>query len=62
MTGKPPPETENPVPVTESELMVTAAVPDEVMVTDFVTAVPTETFPNDRELVLRLTAAVTALS
>ena len=43
-------------------MMVTAAVPDEVMVTDFVTAVPTETFPNDRELVLRLTAAVTALS
>lgn len=41
VAGKFPPETEKPVPEIESELMVTAAVPLEVTVTDLDTAVPT---------------------
>jgi hypothetical protein len=60
--GKFPPETEKPVPEIESELMVTAAVPLEVAVTDFVTAVPTATLPNDREVELRLNAGTAAFS
>jgi hypothetical protein len=58
--GKLPPETVNPVPEIESELIVTAAVPLDVRVTDFVTAVLTDTLPNAREVVLRLKAAVDA--
>jgi hypothetical protein len=42
-------------------LRVTAVLPLEVRVTDLVTAVPTETFPNASELVLRLTAGTAAL-
>jgi hypothetical protein len=42
--------------------MVAATVPVEVTVTDFVTAVPTETLPNASELVLRLREDVAALS
>ena len=60
MSGKVPPETENPEPETESELMVTAAVPLDVSVTDLVTAVPTETFPKDSEVALRLRAGTAA--
>ena len=52
--GKVPPETEKPVPEMESVLIDTGAVPLEVTVTDFVAAVPTATFPNAREAVLRL--------
>ena len=62
VAGKLPPDTENPVPEIESELIVTAIVPLEVTVTDFVTAVPTETLPNDRELALRLNAGTAAFS
>ena len=62
MAGKVPPETEKPVPEIESELIVTAAVPLEVAVTDFVTAVPTATFPNDTEVALRLNAGTAAFS
>ncbi len=62
MAGKLPPETENPVPVIESELIVTATVPLEVTVTDLVTAVPTETLPNGNEDAFRLNAAVAAFS
>ncbi|HXS75607.1 MAG TPA: hypothetical protein VN753_05470 [Terracidiphilus sp.] len=62
MTGKLPPDTENPAPEIESELMVTAAVPLDVSVTDFVTAVLTATFPNANEPVLRLRAALDAFS
>ena len=58
MAGKVPPETENPVPEIESELMVTAAVPVEVAVMDLVTAVPTETLPKDSEVALRLSAGM----
>jgi hypothetical protein len=39
-------------------LIVNGAVPLEVTVTDCEIAVPTETFPNARELALKLTAAV----
>ena len=62
VAGKFPPETEYPVPVTESELMVTAPAPVEVTVTDFVTAVPTATLPNAKELTLRLKAGAAAFS
>jgi len=41
---------------------LTATEPLEVSVTDFVTAVPTETLPNERELALKLNVAVAALS
>lgn len=54
MTGRLPPETENPVPEIESELIVTAAVPLEVKVTDFETDVPTETLPNATEVELNV--------
>lgn len=62
MTGRFPPETENPAPEIESELIVTAAVPLEVNVTDFVTAVPTETFPNASDVELSVTAGTAAFS
>lgn len=62
MTGNPPPDTENPVPEIVSELIVTAAVPLEVTVTDFETAVPTETLPNASEVALRVSAGVVAFS
>lgn len=55
--GKLPPETEKPVPVVASDLMFTGALPVEVTVTDFVTAVPTATSPNCRDAELRLSAA-----
>jgi hypothetical protein len=58
--GKLPPDTENPVPEIESELIVTALAPLDVTVTDFVTAVPIETFPKASEEVLRLRAGATA--
>ena len=62
MVGKLPPETENPVPEIESELMVTTAVPLEVTVTDFETAVPTETLPKASEDALRVRAGVAAFN
>ena len=49
-----------PAPDIESELMVTAAVPFDVSVTDFVTAVLTDTFPKAKDVVLRLREAVAA--
>ena len=42
--------------------MAAATVPLEVTVTDFETAVPTETFPNESELALKLIAGVAAFS
>ena len=50
------------MPEIESELMVTGAEPLEVKVTDFVTAVPTETLPKESELALALRTGVAALS
>jgi hypothetical protein len=41
---------------------MTAAVPLEVTVTDLVTAVPTETFPNDNVVALKLKAGTAAFS
>lgn len=48
------PERENPAPVMVAALTVTAEVPVEVRVTDFVIAVPTEESPKLRLLVLKL--------
>ena len=62
MAGKFPPETEYPVPVIESELIVTATGPLEVTVTDLDTAVPTDTLPNASEVELRLSAGTAAFS
>jgi hypothetical protein len=62
VAGKLPPETENPVPEIESELIVTAAVPLEVTVTVFATAEPTVMFPNDNEVELRVRAGTAAFS
>jgi hypothetical protein len=62
VSGKFPPETENPAPVIESELMVTATVPLEVTVTVFDTDVPTDTFPKDSEVALRPREGVAAFN
>ena len=62
VTGRVPFETEKPVPVIPTELMVAAAVPVEVTVTGFVTAAPTATLPNDSDVVLRLNAGVAAFN
>ena len=62
MAGKLPPETENPVPEIESELILAAAVPVEVTVTDCVMGAPTETLPNASDVALRVNAGVAALS
>lgn len=43
-------------------MIVAATVPVEVIVTDFVTAVPTETLPNDNAVVFRLRAALAAFN
>ena len=43
-------------------MTVAATVPLEVTVTDFVTAVPTATLPNDRDVALKLNAGVAAFS
>ena len=50
--GKPPPETEKPVPVMESDLMARGTFPVDVTVMDLVTAVPIATSPNSTEEVL----------
>jgi hypothetical protein len=60
--GRPPPETENPVPEIESELIVTAAVPLEVRVTDFETDVPTDTFPNASDVELNVRPGTAAFN
>jgi hypothetical protein len=62
VTGRVPADTEKPVPVMESELMVTGDVPLEVTVTDSVTAAPTATFPNVNDVALRLKAGTAAFS
>ncbi len=62
MTGKLPPETVNPVPEIESELIVTGAVPLEVRVTDLVIAVPNETLLNDSDVALTVSAGTAAFN
>ena len=56
VAGKLPPETANPVPVIASELTVTAAVPEEVRVTDCVPVEPTATLPNESVVALMVSA------
>lgn len=62
MVGKVPPRIEKPVPVVEAELIVAGAVPLEVTVSDFVTAVPSETLPNASELTPKLRTGVVAFN
>ena len=62
MTGKLAPESENPVPVTEAELTVTAACPLDVKVTVCVAWEPTATSPNETFVALMLRFAVAGLS
>jgi hypothetical protein len=62
VVGRFPPETEKPIPEAESELMVTATLPLDVTVTDLLTDVPTDTLPNESEVVLSVTAGVAAFS
>ena len=52
--GSPPPKMEKPLPEIAWDLMATAAEPLDVSVTDFVTAVPSETLPKASEDVLKL--------
>lgn len=49
-----PPEIENPAPLIDREVIVAAAVPVEVAVTDLVTDLPTATLPNASDEVLRV--------
>lgn len=56
------PEAVKPVPDTATPLMVTAAVPAEVKVSDCLVGVLRFTLPKDRLLVLRLSVGVVALS
>lgn len=60
--GKLAPRTENPVPEIAAEVMVNGALPLELTVTDFVTAVPTAILPKGIEVELRVTAGVAAFS
>ena len=47
VNGRLAPRSENPAPEIEAEEIVIAVVPTAVSVTEFVTAVPTATFPKD---------------
>jgi hypothetical protein len=58
VTGNAVPEAEKPAPDIEAVLIVTGAVPVDVRVTDFVTAVFRATLPNERLVALTLSVAV----
>ncbi len=58
MIGNAAPETANPAPVTPRELMVSAAVPDEVNVSVFVELVSTARLPNAKLLALAVSCGV----
>lgn len=62
VSGKLPPNTENPAPATVAALTVTAAVPLEVRVTDIETAAFKTTLPNDKRLVLTLNPGIAAFN
>jgi hypothetical protein len=62
VTGNEDPETEKPAPVTVPELTVTAAVPEDVKVTDFVTAVFRATLPNDSAVALTVSVGMAAFN
>jgi len=55
-------DNENPVPVMETELIVTAAVPVEVSVTVCVVELFTTTAPNETVLALSVSAGVAAFN
>jgi len=61
VTGKLPPVTEKPDPLTESDFSIREAVPLEVTTTDFETAVPTVTLPKSNAEALRLSPGVEVL-
>ena len=56
------PDSENPAPLTETPLIVSAAVPDDVTVTDCVEAAFSNCVPNVRFVELRLRPGTVALS
>jgi hypothetical protein len=62
VTGAVTPDPENPVPVTDTPLIVSAAVPEDVSVTDFVIAVFSGSVPNATLVALRFRAAVVAFN
>ena len=62
MAGRLTDDEEKPVPETEMELMVTAAVPLEVIVTLWVVELLTETDPKEMLLALTVRAGVAAFS
>ena len=62
VTGKVEPDTEKPVPVTVPLLIVTAPVPEDVNVTDFVTAVFTATLPKVNVVALAVTVGMDAFN
>lgn len=62
VTGALIPDSENPVPETETPAIVSAAVPEEVTVTVLLTAVFSGSFPNATLAALRLSPADTAFS
>jgi hypothetical protein len=62
VTGNVDPEAEKPAPAAVPALIVTGAVPVEVSVTGFVTAVFNATFPNERAVVLTLNVGTVAFT
>jgi hypothetical protein len=62
VTGVVIPVAPNSEPATEIEEIVAGAVPEEVRVTDCVPVLPTATFPNDTDVVFRVSAGVAAFS
>jgi len=62
VAGTVSPVTENPVPEIGADVIVTGAVPVEVTVIDFETAVPVETLPKAREVALKVSTGVNAFN
>ncbi len=62
VTGNTAPGIENPVPLTEAQLMVTTPVPDEVIVTDCVAGVFRLTLPKATVDELRVKVGVVGVS
>lgn len=62
MAGSAPPDHVNPAPVNVAPLIVTGAVPEEVMVNDCVAGVLTITPPNATVVALMLNASIAAFS
>jgi len=62
VTGAVMPDSENPVPVTDTPLIVNGAVPEDVTVTDLLVAVFNSSGPNATLVALKLNPGVTAFS